>query len=146
MEHGAWSWGRGARSVESGEIERNTMAQFRFQNLEIWKRAIAIADSLLDIAAEMDERKFYRFSDQLRGAALSVSNNIAEGTGLASKKEFAQFLNFVKRSCFENANMLILFCKRGLIAEELRDTQLRALEEESKMIEAFRKSLLGGQE
>jgi four helix bundle protein len=120
------------------------MAQFRFQNLEIWKRAIEIADYLLDVASEMDERKFYRFSDQLRGVALSISNNIAEGAGSASKKEFAQFLNFAKRSCFENANMLILFARKGLISEGLRDQQLVALEEESKMIEAFRKSLLGG--
>ena len=120
------------------------MAQFRFQNLEIWKRAIEIADYLLDVASKMDERKFYRFSDQLRGAALSISNNIAEGAGSASKKEFAQFLNFAKRSCFENANMLILFARKGLIGDELRDQQLVALEEESRMIEAFRKSLLGG--
>ena len=120
------------------------MAQFRFQNLEIWKRAIEIADYLLDVASEMDARKFYRFSDQLRGAALSISNNIAEGAGSASKKEFAQFLNFAKRSCFENANMLIVFARKGLISAALRDQQLIALEEESKMIEAFRKSLLGG--
>lgn len=119
------------------------MAQFRFQNLEIWKRAIQVAEGLLDIADEMETRKLYRFSDQLRGAALSISNNIAEGAGSASKKEFAQFLNFAKRSCFENANMLILFCKRGLIPEELQDRYLNGLEEESKMIEAFRKSLLG---
>lgn len=38
----------------------------------------------------------------------------------------------------------ILFCERGLLAEGLRDTQLAALEEESKMIEAFRKRLLEG--
>lgn len=131
MEQGAWSQG-------------DHMAQFRFQNLEIWKRAIEIADRLLDVASEMDERKFYRFSDQLRGAALSISNNIAEGSGSASKKDFAQFLNIAKRSCFENANMLILFAQKGLVCEELRDQQLAALEEESRMIEAFRKSLLGG--
>jgi len=130
--------GQGAWSQEKN------MAQFRFQNLDIWKRAIEIADCLLDISGEMDERKFYRFSDQLRGAALSISNNIAEGAGSASKKEFAQFLNFAKRSCFENANMLILFAKKGLIKKELRDRQLNELEEESRMIESFRKSLLGG--
>jgi four helix bundle protein len=111
--------------------------------LEIWKRAIEIADQLLDIAIEMDERKYYRFSDQLRGAALSISNNIAEGAGSASKREFAQFLNIAKRSCFENANMLILFSKRGLISEKRCGRQLNELEEESKMIESFRKSLLG---
>jgi len=120
------------------------MAQFRFQNLEIWKRAIDIADKLLDIAVEMDKRKYYRFSDQLRGAALSISNNIAEGAGSASKKKFAQLLNFAKPSCLGNANMLILFCKRGLVSKELRDAQLNELEAESKMIESFGKSLLGG--
>jgi four helix bundle protein len=67
--------------VELGE----NMAQFRFQNLEIWQRAIEIADQLLNVADEMDVRKFYRFSDQLRGAALSISNNISEGAGAASK-------------------------------------------------------------
>ena len=120
------------------------MAQFRFQNLEIWKRSIGIACRLLDIAVEMDERKYYRFSDQLRGAALSISNNIAEGAGSASKKEFAQFLNFAKRSCFENANMLILFSEKKLIPNDLCDHLLGELEEESRMIEAFRKNLLGG--
>jgi len=40
--------------------------------------------------------------------------------------------------------MPILFSKRGLIPEQLKDEQLNELEEESKMIEAFRKSLLGG--
>jgi hypothetical protein len=57
---------------------------------------------------------------------------------------FAQFLNFSKRSCFENANMLILFEKRGLISSELRDRQLAELETESRMIESFRKSLMRG--
>lgn len=121
------------------------MAQFRFQNLEIWQRAIDIAESLLNIADEMDARKFYRFSDQLRGASLCVSNNIAEGSGSASKKEFAHFLNIAKRSCFENANMLILFQKRGLITEKICTTQLDELEKECRMIESFRKSLIGVQ-
>ncbi|MFZ6016238.1 MAG: four helix bundle protein [Nitrospirota bacterium] len=43
----------------------------------------------------------------------SISNNIAEGSGSNSKKEFVQFLNIAKRSCFENANMMILFDKKG---------------------------------
>ena len=50
---------------------------FRFEGLEIWRRAIEIADSLLDIEDELEAQKLFRFAEQLRGAALSVPNNIA---------------------------------------------------------------------
>jgi len=72
------------------------MAKFRFQDLIIWKEAIAIADKLFDIADILEQKKLYRFSDQLRGAGMSMSNNIAEGSGSTSKKEFIQFLNIAR--------------------------------------------------
>ena len=46
---------------------------------------------------------------------MSMSNNIAEGSGSTSNKEFAQFLNFTRRSSFENANILIILERRNLI-------------------------------
>ena len=117
------------------------MAQFRFQDMVIWQRAVEIGNRLLDIADDLERRKLYRFADQMRGAALSVSNNIAEGAGSDSNKEFAQFLNIAKRSCFEDANMLIVFEQRGLIANRVRDELLAALEEESRKIQSFKRSL-----
>ena len=33
------------------------MAKFRFQDLEIWQKAIEIGDRLLDIADELEEQK-----------------------------------------------------------------------------------------
>ena len=39
--------------------------------------AIEIADTLFDIADNLEEKKLYRFAEQLRGAAMSMSNNIA---------------------------------------------------------------------
>ena len=65
------------------------MAKFRFQDMEIWQIAVQIGDVLLNIADDLEQRKLYRFADQMRGASLSVSNNIAEGSGSASKKDFA---------------------------------------------------------
>jgi four helix bundle protein len=59
---------------------------FRFENLEIWQISIQVGDALFDIADNLEERKLYRFAEQLRGAGLSISNNIAEGTGSLSKK------------------------------------------------------------
>ncbi len=97
----------------------------------------------LDIADEMESQKKFRFAEQMRGAALSISNNIAEGAGSGSDKEFALFLNFAKRSCFEDANMLIVFCRRKLIPETEMDELFELLDEESRKIENFKKRLRG---
>ncbi|MEA1923973.1 MAG: four helix bundle protein [Pseudomonadota bacterium] len=100
------------------------MAKFRFQDLKIWQLAIQIADELFDIADKLEQKRLYRFVDQLRGAGMSMSNNIAEGSGSSSKKDFKHFLNIARRSTFENANILILLNRRNLISEETLDRLL----------------------
>jgi len=117
---------------------------FRFQEFEIWKKAIDIGNKLLDIADELEKRRLYRFAEQVRGASLSISNNIAEGSGSNSKAEFANFLNIAKRSAFENANMVIVFEKRGLISAKTMEALLVDLEQECKMITGFIRSLKKG--
>jgi hypothetical protein len=69
------------------------MAKFRFQDLRIWQQAIDITDKLFDVADELEKRRLYRFAEQLRGAGMSMLNNIAEGSGSSSNKEFVEFLN-----------------------------------------------------
>ena len=117
------------------------MAKFRFQDLKIWQLAIQIADELFDIADELEQTRLYRFADQLRGAGMSMSNNISEGSGSTSKKEFIQFLNIARRSTFENANILILLNRRNLISEETLDRLLDKLDMLCRQITNFQKTL-----
>jgi len=114
---------------------------FRFENLEIWRRAIDIGRKLFGIANELESKRLYRFAEQIRGAGLSISNNIAEGSGSHSKNEFIQFLNIARRSTFENANMIILFQMEGLISNEVKTDLLSDLDEQCRMITGFIKSL-----
>lgn len=118
------------------------MVKFRFQDLEIWKEAIEVAEVLLDIADTIEQRKLFRFAEQLRGAAMSVSNNIAEGSGSSSKREFYQFLNIARRSTFENANILIILHKRQLIVQQDLDNLLERLDILCRKITNFQKSLI----
>ena len=67
------------------------MVKFRFQDLKIWQLAIEIADELLDIADELEKKKLFRFAEQLRASGMSMSNNIAEGSGSYPKKNFKIF-------------------------------------------------------
>ena len=57
----------------------------------IWEKAIEIGDKLFDIADKLERKRLYRFAEQVRAAGLSISNNISEGSGSFSKKEFAIF-------------------------------------------------------
>lgn len=116
------------------------MVKFRFQDLEIWKEAIELADALFDIADSLEQKRLYRFAEQLRGAGMSMSNNIAEGSGSTSKKEFHQFLNIARRSTFENANILILLHKRELISKDSLEALLSKLDQLCRKITNFQRS------
>jgi four helix bundle protein len=118
-----------------------TMTKFRFQDLKIWQLAIEIADELFDQADDLEKKKLYRFADQLRGAGMSMSNNIAEGSGSSSKKDFKQFLNMARRSTFENANILILLKKRDLITERVLEKLLDKLDHLCRQITNFQDTL-----
>ncbi len=118
------------------------MNNFRFENLTIWQDSIKVADELYDIADKMGNEKFYRFAEQLRGAALSISNNIAEGSGSFSDKDFANYLVIARKSVFECANMLIIFEKRKLINNKLRKELFQKLIILSAQITNFRKKIL----
>jgi four helix bundle protein len=117
------------------------MPKFRFENLEIWQRAVEVARKLFRLADVLEERKLFRFAEQLRAAGLSMPNNIAEGSGSASTKEFIQFLNVARRSTFENANMLMIFVKEQLIPEDRKEQMLIDLDELCRMITAFSRTL-----
>jgi four helix bundle protein len=117
------------------------VTRFRFENLTIWQRSSNIAGKLFLLANILEERKLYRFADQMRGAGLSMPNNIAEGSGSNSKNEFVQFLNIARRSTFENASMLIVLAKNGYIPQSTMEELLKDLDELCRMITAFSRSL-----
>lgn len=117
------------------------MPRFRFQDLQVWNKAIEIADKLFDIADGLEQKKLYRFAEQLRGSGMSMSNNIAEGAGSNSRAEFKQFLNIARRSTFENANILILLNRRKLLAEVDMNGLVDSLEVLSRQITTFQRSL-----
>jgi four helix bundle protein len=136
------AWGRAQSGGHKGiQKKGGTMAKFRFQDLEIWGLAIQVADQLFDIADSIEQKKLYRFAEQLRGAGMSMSNNIAEGSGSTSKKEFYNFLNIARRSTFENANILIVLEKRKLIDIKTLDSLLELLDKLCRKISSFQKAL-----
>jgi len=115
--------------------------QFRFQDLEIWRRGAKISGKLFQLADELENRRLFRFAEQLRGATLSITNNIAEGSGSFSDTDFANFLNISRRSVFEVANMLLILSKENYLPSKMIQPLLAELEELSRMLSSFRRTL-----
>ena len=89
---------------------------FRFEKLEIWQKAANFSMDFFDLAEGLEQRKYFRFAEQLRGATLSITNNIAEGSGSQSNADFANFLNFARRSVFETANISMILSRKGYLS------------------------------
>jgi four helix bundle protein len=116
-------------------------SKFRFMELEIWQDAIEVGTTLFDLADRLESNRLYRFAEQLRGSRLSVSNNIAEGSGSSSKRELLNFLNIARRSTFENANVILVLEKRGLMEEAEVTELLERLDHLCRKITKFQRSL-----
>jgi four helix bundle protein len=114
---------------------------WRFEDLEIWNKAADLAVKFHRIAERLDRRRLYRYAEQLRAAGLSLSNNIAEGSGSTHKQEFIQFLNITRRSLFEDASMLLIFERLGLIESAEIDELLWDCDEASRKITNFSRAL-----
>ena len=117
-------------------------AKFRFEDFDMWKQAAEVSDKLFVIADKLAEMRKYRFSEQLNGAALSITNNIAEGSGSFSDKDFANFLNISRRSVFECANIIAMLNRSGIIDIEQKNDLFDRLDHVSSMITNFRKRLI----
>jgi four helix bundle protein len=100
---------------------------FRFQDFEIWKKAADLNLELFKIADDLEKDRKFKFAEQLRSAALSITNNIAEGSGSLSDNEFKNFLNIARRSVFEVASMLILLERAGSLEQKMVSSLLNEL-------------------
>lgn len=120
---------------------RQGRPHWRFEGLEIWQLAANLAVAFHRVAGNLDDQEFYRYAEQLRAAGLAVSNNIAEGSASVHTLEFRQFLNIGRRSLFEDASMLLVFNRMGLLGDEKKSPLLVSADALSRKITSFAKTL-----
>lgn len=128
------------QETHDGEAHKGR-PHWRFEDLEIWRLAVDLAVGFHDVAARLEQRRLFRYAEQLRAAGLSMSNNIAEGSASLHTAEFRQFLNIARRSLFEDASMILVFERMGLLEQDEITGLLALCDKLSRMITNFTNTL-----
>jgi len=81
--------------------------------LPVWQKAADLYEAAEDLLENKALRATRGFCDQLDRAALSVSNNIAEGFERGTTNELLQFLYFARGSAGEVRSMLTVKLRRA---------------------------------
>ena len=73
---------------------------FGFEKLDVYKDAIEFANEIYNVTKRFPRDEMFGITNQVRRAATSVSQNVAEGSG-RTKKDFAHFLDMARTSPYE---------------------------------------------
>ena len=86
-----------------------------FVRLEVYKEGLKFVKNIFKISSDLPRSYQYSVGDQIRRAALSILNNIAEGSGKIYKKEKSQFYRISLNSARECIPMLTLLSEDKVI-------------------------------
>ena len=73
----------------------------RFEDIEAWRIARELTSQIYTATDKGALARDFGLRDQMRRAAGSIMQNIAEGFDAGSNAEFIRFLNYAKRFCTE---------------------------------------------
>ena len=120
----------------------------RFEDLTIFQMARDLCKEVYVITKKGEFRKDSRFVQQIRAAAGSIMDNIAEGYERDGNKEFINFLYIAKGSCGEVRSQIIRATDVGFIdkdtATRLYNDSLNLGKSISKFITSLKGSSITG--
>lgn len=115
----------------------------RFEDLPVWNSAIELAVQIFALTSQPQFKSQHSLRDQLERAAVSVSNNIAEGFERGTNNELLMFLYISRGSAREVRSMLCLL--ERLPNFEALTANVRALKSNaescSKQLKAWAESI-----
>jgi four helix bundle protein len=91
---------------------------YGYKKLVVWQRADDLA-AIIHTYTTRFGPGYYRLSDQMRSAAVSVKSNIAEGYCRAAFGDYIRFCEIARGSLGELAELLELFSETTLLLERL---------------------------
>lgn len=112
-----------------------------YRELKVWAKARVYIKDVYAVSGKFPQEEIYGLTSQLRRAAVSIANNIVEGSARFSDKEFIRFLDIAYASSIEVENLHYICLDLGLIKEDEFSKLFQQSQEIQKMIFSLKRSL-----
>ncbi|MDX2002732.1 MAG: four helix bundle protein [Chitinophagales bacterium] len=112
-----------------------------YKDLKVWQKSRELVKDVYLLSATFPSEEKFGIVSQLRRAVISISNNLAEGSGRRSDRDFCRFLDFSYSSAVEVENILYLCLDLNFIEQSKSEEYFRRIEEIQKMIFSLRNKL-----
>ena len=118
------------------------MKEYSFEKLDVWKIAKEFVKHIYNLTQDFPSREKYGIVDQLRRAAISIPNNLAEGSGRISGKDKARFTQISYGSLMECLNLIIISSELNFIEQSDCKSLRDEVEAISRKLSNLRRSQL----
>jgi len=113
-----------------------------FKHIKAWQRAHALSIELQKATRHYIRAGYSRLRAQLTGAADSIGDNIVEGCGAATNKEFARFLDMSIKSANETEGHLLKARDLNVMSQDTWQGCTAETVEIRKMTYSYRRKVL----
>ena len=94
------------------------MNKFEFEKLDVYQKTLNYISKIYDLFERLPYKLQKSIGDNLLRAAVSIANNIAEGSGRRGKREKRQPFIIAQGSAFECIPMLTILHGKKIIKQE----------------------------
>ena len=115
--------------------------KFSFEGLEVYEKSRALVSEVYRIQSQFPKEERFALGDQIRRAAVSITANLAEGSGRQSLKEKKHFIEISYGSLMEVFCELQTACDLGYLTDEQLNNIRPQFTDIAKMLSGLRSSL-----
>ena len=116
------------------------MKIFGFEKLQVWQKSRQLSLTIYKSTILFPKEEKFGLVSQMRRAAISISSNIAEGTGRHSSKDRARFTEIAYGSALELLNQCILSNDLEFLSDEQYTSTRSSISEITAMLDGLYKS------
>lgn len=113
---------------------------FNFEKLNVYQASLDLVNNIYILTEFWPKSEIFGLTGQIRRAAVSISLNIAEGSG-RTKKDFRHFLDIARSSCQECIPLLEIAKRRGFIKISEFEKFYMAFTSQARQISALKRSI-----
>lgn len=112
-----------------------------FRDLIVWQKSVDLVAEVYSLTAGFPASERFGITSQLRRAVVSISSNIAEGSGGGTTRELVRFLTHSRRSNRETESLLLVSQRLEFATPTSCHRAMKLIDEIGRMLTTLRKNL-----